>query len=205
MRRRSPAPTGRPGHRPRQTRRRADGRDRGAIVVEFAVASSLLILLFFGILEMGMVLRTRTVITDASREGARVAAALPRVPDWQNNALAAINGVISSENNELIDYVVIYRADPNTGLPLSGEGIETCIVDCWRYEWVAGAFEQKLSATWDAADQNACGGLTDTDWLAVYVRGHHVGQLPLLNLDRSFTDTTWMRLEPMEAGVQCRP
>ena len=185
--------------------RRAEQGQRGAIAVEFAIASSLLIMLFFGILELGMVLRTRTVITDASREGARVAAALPRTENWQNNALAAVNGVIASENNELIDYVVIYRADPNTGLPLSGEDIETCVTDCWRYEWVSGGFEQKLGASWSHSDQFACGGLSDTDWLAVYVRGHHSGQLPFLNLGRSFNDTTWMRLEPMELGVQCRP
>lgn len=184
---------------------RRNRNDRGAVAVEFAIASSLLVMLFFGILELGMVLRTRTVITDASREGARVAAALPRVENWQNNALAAVNGVIASENNDLIDYVVIYRADPNTGLPLSGEDIETCVTDCWRYEWVSGGFEQKLGASWAHTNQRACGGLSDTDWLAVYVRGHHTGQLPFLNLGRSFTDTTWMRLEPMELGVQCRP
>ena len=162
--------------------------------------------MFFGILEVGMLLRSRTTITDASREAARVAAALPRVENYQNNALAAVNGVISSVEGEPIDYVVIYRADPNTGLPLSGEAIETCLVDCWRYEWIPGAgFEQKLGATWPYTNQLACGGLSDNDWLAVYVRGHHDGQLPFLNLARSFTDTTIMRLEPMERGVPCRP
>lgn len=190
---------------PHRIRSRRGERQRGAVAVEFAIAASLLVTMFFGILEVGMLLRTRTTITDASREAARAAAALPRTDGFQNNALAAINGIISTTDGEPIDYVVIYRADPADGLPLSGEDIETCLIDCWRYEWVAGGFEQKLGAAWIHTDQLACGGLTDTDWLAVYVRGHHDGQLPFLNLARSFTDTTIMRLEPMELGVPCRP
>ncbi len=181
------------------------GRDRGAIAVETGVAATLLVLLFFGILELGMLLRTRTIMTDASREGARAAAALPRVENFQNNALAAINGVIRTHETEPVDYVVIYRADPATGDPASGEAVESCLIDCWRYEWISGGFEQKLGASWNHLDQSACGGVTDTDWLGVYVRGHYDGTMPFLDLDRSFTDRTIMRLEPMELGVVCRP
>ncbi len=184
----------------------AGPRERGAVAIEAAIASMLLITLFFGILEVGMLLRSRTVITDATREGARVAAALPRVENYQNNALAAINGVIAANEGEPIDYVAIYRADPATGAPLSGEMVEACLTDCWRYEWLPGlGFEQKLGASWSYLLHSACGGVTDTDWIAVYVRGHYDGHMPFLNLDRSFTDTTIMRLEPMELGVPCRP
>jgi len=144
-------------------------------------------------------------MTDASREAARVASALPREAGYQNSALAAINGVIANSGSEQIDYVVVYRADPNTGDPLSGEAVESCTDDCWRYEWVAGGFQQQLGATWDEGDQFACGGENDTDWLAVYVRGHYTGITPMLTLDRSFTDRTIMRLEPIELGLPCRP
>ena len=180
-------------------------RDRGAVAVEFAIVASLLVFLFFSVLEMGMLLRTRSVITDASREGARVAAAQPRVEDWQNQSLAAINGVVVSEGNEPIDYVVIYRANPNTGDHYLGEDLETCTSSCWRYEWVGGGFEQKLGAAWDWDTISACGGITDTDWLGVYVRGHHEWITGLLGTGREYTDTTVMRFEPMEVGDQCRP
>lgn len=179
--------------------------ERGVIAVEAAIAASLLVMLFFGIMEVGVLLRTRTIMTDASREGVRVAAALPRVDNYQNNAVAAVNGVIAGTNGDPIDYMTVYRADPLTGLPLSGEGVETCFTDCWRYEWVAGGFEQKLGASWPGADQLACGGLTDTDWVAVYVRGHYRSITPFFSIDRSFTDTTIMRLEPLDLTVPCRP
>lgn len=189
-----------------KTRRTSTGRDRGAIAVETAIAVPLLALLFFGVLEMGNLLRTRTALTDATREGARVAAALPRENGYQNNALAAVQGVVNSNQGERIDYVVLYRADPLTGDPLSGQPIESCTNDCWRFEWLPGiGFEQKLGASWPADDHYACGGVADTDWLAVYARGHYAASMPFLNIDRVFTTRTIMRFEPMELGVPCRP
>lgn len=189
----------------RLLRRRSRG-ERGAIAVEAAIAGPLLVLLFFGVLEMGFLMRTRTVITDASREGARVAAAQPREEGYQNSSLASIVGVINSQRGEPIDYVTIYRADPLTGLPASGEDVESCLIDCWRFEWIPGSgFQQKLGAEWPAATQSACGGVADTDWIGVYVRGHHEWVTGILGTDRSFTDRTVMRLEPMSSGVQCRP
>lgn len=190
--------------RKRSNRRRV-GTERGAIAVEAAIASSLLVLMFFGVLEVGQLLRTRAVMTDASREGARVAAALPREDGYQNSALAAINGVVANAEGEPIDYVVVYKADPATGDILSGEVLEDCVIDCWRFLWVAGGFQQQLGAAWPADEQNACGGVGDTDWLAVYVRGHYQGISPMLTIDRSFTDRTIMRLEPIELGLPCRP
>lgn len=188
---------------PRAARRR---RDRGAVAVETAIAAPLLVLLFFGVLEMGNLIRTRSSLTDASREAARVAAALPREDGYQNNALAAVNGVIAVNPGEHIEYVAIYRADPLTGDPVGGQPIESCSTDCWRYEWIDGSgFQQKLGASWPADDQSACGGIADTDWLAVYVRGSYQASLPFMNIDRTFTDRTIMRLEPMELGVPCRP
>jgi hypothetical protein len=179
--------------------------ERGAIAVEFAIAASLLVMLFFGILEIGMLLRSRSVITDASREGARVAAALPRTEGFQDNSLAAIIGVVNSQKTNPIDYVVLYRADPATGGHYAGQDIESCTDSCWRYEWKSGAFEQKLGATWDADSISACGGVSDTDWLGVYVRGHQTSVTGLVGGDRSFTDTTIMRFEPIALGIPCRP
>lgn len=179
--------------------------ERGAIAVEFAVAASLLVFLFFSVLEMGVLLRTRSVITDASREGTRVAAAQPRVENWQDQSIAAINGVAQSQTNNPIDYVVIYRADPSTGDHFLGENLETCTTSCWRYEWKNGGFEEKLGATWEWDDISACGGVLDTDWVAVYIRGHHDWVTGLLGTSRVYTDTTVMRFEPMGTNQQCRP
>ena len=44
---------------------------KGATAVEFAIVLSLLITLIFGIIEFGLVMFNRQVITNAAREGAR--------------------------------------------------------------------------------------------------------------------------------------
>lgn len=60
----------------RRTRsgRRPGRRDqRGAVAVEFALIVPLLMLLVFGILEFGYMLNRDTIVSNASRDGARVA------------------------------------------------------------------------------------------------------------------------------------
>ena len=54
------------------SRRRHD--ERGAAVVEFAIASVLLLVLLFGIIEFGYVLSFKQGLTQAAAEGARVGA-----------------------------------------------------------------------------------------------------------------------------------
>jgi Flp pilus assembly protein TadG len=58
---------------------------RGASAVEFAIVLPLLILLLFGIVEFGLLLYDKAVLTNASREGARagVVRQNPRPTDAQ--------------------------------------------------------------------------------------------------------------------------
>jgi hypothetical protein len=188
-----------------QSRRRSPRRDgrRGAVAVETAVLGTLLVLLFFGALEMGMLMRSRAHITDATREGTRTAAALPRFDGFEQNALAAIRGVLSTDD---LDFVTIYKADPATGRPTAGQPFENCVIDCFMYEHQGGlGLVQLATDEWSFADQQACGGLTDTDWVGVYVRSHHTWLTGLLPGSKSLTDHVVMRLEPLELGVPCHP
>ena len=60
--------------------------ERGAAVVEFAIISSLLIMLVFGIIEFGILLFDQHILTNASREGAR-AGVVMRIPHVSNSAI----------------------------------------------------------------------------------------------------------------------
>lgn len=52
----------------------SDARDRGAAAVEFALLLPLLLLMVFGMIDFGLALHAKVTITQAAREGARLAA-----------------------------------------------------------------------------------------------------------------------------------
>lgn len=49
-------------------------RDRGAVAVEFALLLPVLLILLFGIIDFGLALNAQVTLTQAAREGARLAA-----------------------------------------------------------------------------------------------------------------------------------
>ena len=57
----------------RRTRRRAEN-DRGAAAVEFALLLPVLMLIIFGLIDFGRALNAQITLTQAAREGARLAA-----------------------------------------------------------------------------------------------------------------------------------
>jgi TadE-like protein len=67
--------------------------DRGAELIEFAIVTPLLLLLVFGIADFGLMFQRYEVLTNAAREGARVAA-LPGYlgPDVQNRVNQYLTG-----------------------------------------------------------------------------------------------------------------
>jgi hypothetical protein len=52
----------------------SDSRDRGAVAVEFALLLPVLLLLIFGIIDFGRAINDQITLTQAAREGARLAA-----------------------------------------------------------------------------------------------------------------------------------
>jgi Flp pilus assembly protein TadG len=76
---------------------------RGVAMVEFAIILPLLILLLFGIIEFGLLLFNKQVITNASREGARYGI-VARVPRYTN---PDIEGVV---NQYAIDHLVSFAS-----------------------------------------------------------------------------------------------
>ena len=73
----------------------------GASAVEFAVILPILLLLVFGIIEMGFVLFDKAMITNASREGARTGISY-RVPPFTDEEISIV--VSSYLGNALITF-----------------------------------------------------------------------------------------------------
>ena len=71
--------------------------DRGAAAVEFALLLPLLLLLVFGIIDFGRAINAQITLTQAAREGARLAAlGQPNVASRTQAAAVGLSGVIVS-------------------------------------------------------------------------------------------------------------
>lgn len=68
--------------------------DRGSAIIEAALVLPLLLLVVFGITEFGRALMTTNILTQAAREGARVAA----VAADSSGAVTRINEVLTAAN-----------------------------------------------------------------------------------------------------------
>jgi Flp pilus assembly protein TadG len=90
--------------------------EKGGSLVEFAIILPLLLVMLFGIIELGILLYNQAVITNASREGARYGI-VARNPRWTE---AEILGVV----RDFCDRELITFGDQNapsvTATPLDG-------------------------------------------------------------------------------------
>jgi len=117
---------------------------KGTTAVEFALVLSLLLTLIFGIIEFGLFIFDRQVITNAAREGAR-AGIVARPVRLLNNEIAAV--VVDYAEKHLItfgddvltvDDIVIKPIDSDLS-----DGLDTgfrCIV--FKFEDAAGVFHR---------------------------------------------------------------
>jgi Flp pilus assembly protein TadG len=86
--------------------------ERGASAVEFAILLPVLMLILFGIIEFGMVMYSREILTNASREGARagIVQQTPKLTQGQ------IEGVVTN-------YLTNTGIDPaNVTVSIAGAG-----------------------------------------------------------------------------------
>ena len=71
----------------------SDSRDRGSVAVEFALLLPVLLLLIFGVIDFGRAINAQITLTQAAREGARLASLGAVNPAVQNRVTLAATGV----------------------------------------------------------------------------------------------------------------
>lgn len=134
------------------SRRHLMARDRGAAAVEFAIMLPLLLLIVFGIIDFGRALNAQVTITQAAREGARLAALnQPNVTGRTQAAATGLSGVgvtivsscpAGSGPTANADVKVTYafsfitpigaiaaifgKSGPGSGLTLTAQGVMPC-------------------------------------------------------------------------------
>lgn len=92
--------------------------EEGSAVVEFALVSSLLVVLFLAVLQVGVVLHVRNTLVAAAAEGARYGAAAGRSPA---DAAAKTREIVAAS------LPAQYAADVTSGFATVG-GLDTVVV-----------------------------------------------------------------------------
>ena len=81
---------------------------RGAAVVDFVLVLTVLVPLFLGVLQVGLVLMVRNTLASAAAEGARYAAALDRdLADGEARTRAQIDGALAGRFAEDVDATTV--------------------------------------------------------------------------------------------------
>lgn len=196
----------------RNARRTGEDGERGAIMVEVTMIVPVLVLIVLGMLEMGMAWRDKVTVTQASRQGARVASHLGSDYQADREALRNLFSVFDGDSPGRIQYVVIYDASATDGsLPagcnLTPAGPHT---NCNFYT-LPMLQELDDDSKWNAADNCPDSSRYDAGWCPsdrddALLTPDHVGVMVQVNRDwvtnifptdgTTVTSDTVMRVEP---------
>lgn len=207
---------------------RRAGQERGAVAVEAALVTPLLVLLVFGIIEFSLLLRDHVAVSSAVRTGGRIAStgagsgagvcdtgptAPPCTPE-SSPALAqaaadAIQRAGSAMPKDAIDYIYVYRANTggypgpigNTAIPEGSCGY----ADCVKFVWVDAQNRFRFaSGSWDSRTINACINDPDAMTVGIYMRATHRFITGLFGDTMSVADRAVLKFEPLTTEL-CAP
>ena len=200
---------------PRQGSARASRRasQRGAVAVETALVTPLLLVVLLGIIELPMLIRDYVAVTSAARTGARVAASepgcvnkfgSPACPGADPAPFAQLAADAVSRNGTAlpaasIRYILVYKANSNgypgalTSMPGSCAGVASCIGFTWNA--TSGTFVQS-SGSWNRSNVNACFP-NNVDSVGVQVVADHQFLAGLMGASLTMTEHAVMSFEPL--------
>jgi Flp pilus assembly protein TadG len=126
-------------------RRRSDGQggSRGQALVEFALVFPIALLVLFGIFDVGRLVFMYTGLTNAAREGARLAIVNQDVDSVEKRVQDTSFGSTVSNIDDVTDPVVAYyNEDPNIDDPTQNAPCATIVTGCVavvtaRVDWSA--------------------------------------------------------------------
>ncbi len=188
----------------RLLRRRTGQRsERGAVLVELTMVVPILILITLGMLETGLAWRDHVTVTQAARQGARVASHLADDPQADQEALKSIMAVLAPESGRL-DFVVIYEANGSGDVPDANCLTGSVAGVCNWYGPTEIADINVTDAVWQSLDHDAdwdpstrIDSLTNPDHLGIHVQFNRPWITRIFPGDGlKITGKTVMRLEP---------
>jgi len=184
-------------------------RDSGAVAVETAVVSMLLIILLFGIVESSFLFKDWLSVSAAARAGARMGASQPRIPNFAQASADQVTNALSDLNPANLQAVWVYKTTGATGPPpASCNSSSSCVPFTWNVN--TKQLTTSSLGNWLNTSQNACAGDVTTapnlrDSLGVYVKYNHTSGLGFFFNNSTISQSTVMWIEPWTTDVHCKP
>jgi Flp pilus assembly protein TadG len=191
--------------RARARRRRGE---KGAVAIEAAILTPLLLLLVFGIIEFGMLFKDWLAVTSSVRAGARMASAEPRYLSFAQDAADQVAKEGSALKMSDVQELWVYKAQisgTSAGYPVGGNSSFTSCTACVKFHWNPSTAKfVPYSNTWAYTTQNACQGDPAHDSIGVYLQISHDGVTGLIFDNMTIKEHTVMSLEPLPATKTCK-
>ena len=175
--------------------------ERGAVVVEAAIVTPLLMIMLLGIIEMALLMKDDVALTSAVRNGGRIASANAgagpggvaaddgscttpctpgNAPKFAQLAANAIQSAGSALPKDSIQELWVYKANSkgypcpvDTGCETNTATAMTCGLNCVKYKWLKARDEFRYySGTWLSKSVNACAN-NNPDVVGVYMKAKH--------------------------------
>ena len=104
--------------------------ERGAVAAEFALLLPVLLTILFGIIEFGMIMYGREIVTNASREGAR-AGIIQRIPPLTAGEITTVatNYLTGTGVNPAQVTITVPASGGTTGTPVT-------VAATYNYPWL---------------------------------------------------------------------
>lgn len=135
----------------RAAQSRAEGRrERGAALVEAAIAIPLLLLVIMGSVEFGFAWEAKSASVSGMRSGVLRAAAIGDKPHTDMSILQSVVGEIGADKTDQIEWVMIFKADASMTEDARIADCQATGTDCVIYFGGTGSILDQVATTTDA-------------------------------------------------------
>jgi len=190
-------------------RRSRHGDDRGAVAVEAALITPLVLLIVFGIIEFSFAFKDDLAVSAAVRAGARAGSAEPGQASFANDTAAAVaraGGALGLANATLYIYDAGTSTAPVT-FNASNGGFCGGVSICNQYTWNSSTSSFVLSSpnNFTVANVNNCPNQSGQNAVGVFMTYRHSFLTGFLPFGKSInlSDNAVVSFEPVPNVAPC--
>jgi hypothetical protein len=205
------------GTRTFATRRKPDLGQRGSAAAEAAIVTPVVMMLFFGVIEMGFLFKDYLSVGAAVHSGVRIASASPRIVTFAQATADKVAKSGQAMDFSDVQELWVYKAAATGDKPEGRSDFNSsCNTNtCVKFRWDAGLKQFIKLAGWDwpATSQNACSSSSvggPPDRIGVFLRLRHDWfiKLDLIHSqaisEPSIAEASVAALEPMPVSGGCK-